>query len=332
MRFGVSTDFRNPAQWSRPSAEVFADIIDHVVWAESLGFEQAYFLEHHFTDDGYIPSPIIAATAVAARTKKMRVGTNIAILPLYHPVRLAEDGAVLDVISNGRMDLGFGLGYRPEEFAGHGVESKTKGARADEALEIIRRLWQGETVTFHGKHFHIDGARVTPRPVQEPNPPIWVGGFKRISLRRAAKFGDGYTGPANKQTLDMYREELKAVGKDPAKARMTGGDLWMVVSNDPERTFALYAPHVLYWYNAYAKWFEGTDTSVWPYLNSIDDLKKYNMLNVVTPEQAVTRIKQQLAEVPVETYSIAIAPPGVPVSKVRDNLELFASKVMPHFK
>ncbi len=332
MRFGLMTDFRNPPQWSRPSAEVYADIIDHMVWAESLGFSDASFLEHHFTDDGYIPSPLIAATAVAARTKNMRVGTNIAILPLYDPVGLAEDGAVLDVISNGRLDLGVGLGYRPQEYAGYGIDIKTKGARADEALQIIRRLWQGESVTFHGKHFNIEGAKVTPRPVQEPNPPIWVGGFNRIAIRRAAKYGDGYTGPANKQTWDMYREELQKVGKDPSKARTTGGLPWLVVSNDPERTFALYAPGVMYWYNSYAKWFEGTDTNVWPHLDSVDDLKKLNMITIVSPDEAVKMIKALVAEVPVETFGIAIAPPGVPVSKVTENIELFASKVMPHFK
>jgi len=95
MRFGLLTDFRNPPQSGRSAAEVYADIIDHMVWAESLGFEDAFFLEHHFTDDGYVPSPLIAATTVAARTKKMRVFTNILILPLYDPVKLAEDGAVI---------------------------------------------------------------------------------------------------------------------------------------------------------------------------------------------------------------------------------------------
>ncbi len=332
MRFGLMTDFRNPPQWQRPSTEVYADIIDHMVWAESLGFEDANFLEHHFTDDGYIPSPLIAATAVAARTRKMRVGTNIAILPLYDPVRLAEDGAVLDVISNGRLDLGVGLGYRPEEYAGYGIDLKSRGERANEALQIIRRLWQGEKVTFHGKHFHIDGAQVTPRPVQQPNPPIWVGGFSRAAVRRAARYGDGYTGPANKQMVDMYREELRKAGKDPSTARMTGGLPWMVVSNDPERTFNLFAPGVMYWYNSYAKWFEGTDTNVWPHLDSVEDLKRLKLMTVVTPEEAVTMIKAVQAEVPAETFGIAIAPPGVPVSQVTDNIELFAKKVMPHFK
>ena len=335
MRFGLLADFRNPPQRARSAAEVYADIIDHMVWAESIGFEDAFFLEHHFTDDDYVPSPLIAATAVAARTKKMRVFTNIAILPLYDPVRLAEDGAVLDVISNGRLDLGVGLGYRPEEFAGYGINLKTRASRANEALEIIRRLWQGEKVTFHGKHFHIDGARVTPRPVQQPNPPLWVGGFGPAAVRRAAKYGDGYIGPAHKTMVDMYREELRKLGKDPATARVSGslhGVSWLVVSSDPERDFNLWAPGVMYWYNAYAKWFEGTDSKFWRHLDSVDELKRRNLITVVTPEEAVKRIKAAIAEVPLESFGLSIAPPGLPVSKVTDNIELFAKKVMPHFQ
>jgi probable F420-dependent oxidoreductase len=335
MRFGLLSDFRNPPQWARSSAEVYADIIDHMAWAESLGFEDAFFLEHHFADDDYVPSPLITATAVAARTRKMRVFTNMAILPLYDPVRLAEDGAVLDVISNGRLDLGVGLGYRPEEFAGYGIDLKTRASRANEALEIIRRLWQGEKVTFHGKHFHIDGAQVTPRPVQQPNPPLWVGGFGPAAVRRAAKYGDGYIGPAHKRMADMYREELRKLGKDPEKARVSGslhGVSWLVVSSDPERDFNLWAPGVMYWYNAYAKWFEGTDTGFWRHLDSVDDLKRRNLITVITPEEAVKRIKAAIAEVPLESFGISIAPPGLPVSKVTHNIELFAKKVMPHFR
>src|ERR1700719_4542195 len=309
MRFGLMTDFRNPAQWERKSADVYADIIDHMVWAESLGFEDAAFLEHHFTDDGYIPSPLIAATAVAARTKKMRVGTNIAILPLYDPVGIAEDGAVLDVISNGRLDLGVGLGYRPQEYAGYGLDLEKRGARANEALQIIRRLWQGETVTFHGIHFNIDGATLTPRPVQQPNPLIWVGGFTKAATRRAAKYGDGYIGPSNKAIYEMYLQELRAVGKNPASARVMGGDLWLVVSEDPDRTFATFAPHLLYWFNSYAKWFEGTDTSPWPLINDAAELKSRGLVNVITPDAAVTLIKGRLAEVPVEMFTMMLSPP-----------------------
>ena len=142
MRFGLTTDFRNPPGSGKSTAAVYAEIIEMFVWAETLGFDAAYIFEHHFTDDDYISSPMVAATAIAARTKHMRIGPDIAILPLYEPVRVAEDGAVLDLISNGRLDFGVGLGYRPQEYAGYGLDIARKGSRANEALQIIRSLWQ----------------------------------------------------------------------------------------------------------------------------------------------------------------------------------------------
>jgi alkanesulfonate monooxygenase SsuD/methylene tetrahydromethanopterin reductase-like flavin-dependent oxidoreductase (luciferase family) len=332
MRFGLTTDFRNPPDSGRTTAAVYADIIEHMVWAESLGFDAAYIFEHHFTGDSYVPSPMVTATAIAARTKRMRIGPDIAILPLYDPVRLAEDGAVLDVISNGRLDFGVGLGYRPEEYAGYGLDLKTRGARANEALQIIRRLWQGETVSFHGKHFNLDGAKLTPRPVQQPNPPIWVGGFSKGAARRAAKYGDGYIGPSNRSMYEMYLQELRKADKDPTRARVMGGDLWLVVAEDPDRSFAHYAPHLMYWFNSYAKWFEGTDTSPWPIMQSAEQLRASNLVNILTPEAAVELIRKRLAEVPVEMFTMMLSPPGVSLSQIEPHLELFAKKVIPHFQ
>ena len=332
MRFGLTTDFRNPPGSSKSSATVYAETIELFTWAETLGFAAAYIFEHHFTDDDYMPSPMVAATAIAARTKHMRVGPDIAILPLYDPVRVAEDGAVLDLISNGRLDFGVGLGYRPQEYAGYGIDITRKGSRANEALQIIRALWQGETVTFHGKHFHLDGARLSPRPVQQPNPPIWVGGFSKGAARRAARYGDGYVGPSNRAIYEMYLAELRAAGKDPARARVMGGDMWLIVADDPDRTFATYAPHLLYWFNAYSKWFEGTDTSPWPHLDNAEELLSRGLVNVVTPDAAIKLIKDRIAEVPVEMYTMMLTPPGIALNAVQTSLELFAKKVMPHFK
>ncbi len=332
MRFGLTTDFRNPADSGRTTAEVYADVIEHMVWAESLGFDAAYIFEHHFTGDSYIPSPMVAATAIAARTKRMRIGPDIAILPLYDPVRVAEDGAVLDVISNGRLDFGVGLGYRPPEYAGYGLDLKTRGARANESLQIIRRLWQGETVTFHGKHFNLDGAHLSPLPVQQPNPPIWVGGFSKSAARRAARHGDGYIGPSSRAMYEMYLQELRNADKDASRARVMGGGLWLMVAEDPDRTFATYAPNLLYWFNSYAKWFEGTDTSPWPMMSSAAELKSRQLVNVLTPEAAVALIKAQIAEVPVEMFTFMLSPPGIKLSSIAPHLELFANKVMPHFR
>jgi alkanesulfonate monooxygenase SsuD/methylene tetrahydromethanopterin reductase-like flavin-dependent oxidoreductase (luciferase family) len=332
MRFGLTTDFRNPPGSGKSSARVYSEIIEAMVFAESLGFEGAYIFEHHFTDDDYVSSPLIAATAIAARTTRMRVGPDIAILPLYNPVKAAEDGAVLDVISNGRLDFGVGLGYRAVEYAGHGVDMPSKGSRANEALQIIRGLWQGETVSFHGQHFRIDSARLSPRPVQRPNPPIWVGGFSKAAARRAARYGDGYIGPTNKAMYDMYLSELLAAGKDPAHARAMGGDLWLVVSEDPERTFATYAPHLMYWFNSYSKWFEGTDTQPWPPINNAEELRSRHLVNVVTPDAATGIIKQRISEVPIEMYTMMLSPPGIAMNAVMESIELFAKKVMPNFR
>ena len=332
MRFGLTTDFRNLPGSGKSSTKVYGEILDLFTLAESLGFGAAYVFEHHFTDDDYMPSPMVAATAIAARTKQMRVGPDIAILPLYDPVRVAEDGAVLDLISNGRLDFGAGLGYRPEEYAGYGIDINRKGSRANEALEIIRRLWQGETVTFHGKHFNVDNAKLSPRPVQQPNPPIWVGGFSQAAARRAARYGDGYIGPSNRAMYEMYLAELRAVGKDPARARVMGGDLWLIVSDDPDRTFATYAPHLIYWFNAYSRWFEGTDTSPWPHFDNAEALLASGFVNVVTPDAAVKLIRDRTTEVPVEMYTMMLSPPGIAIREVEASLELFAKKVMPHFR
>ncbi len=332
MRFGLTTDFRNPPDSGKSSVQVYAEIIEALVFAESRGFVGAYIFEHHFAEDDYVSSPLIAAAAIAARTQRMRIGPDITILPLYNPVKAAEDGAVLDLISNGRLDFGVGLGYRPEEFAGYGLQIKDKSSRADEALQILRRLWQGDIVTFHGKHFDVEQARLSPRPVQKPNPPIWVGGFSRGAARRAARYGDGYIGPTSKSMYDLYREQLRLAGKSAASARVIGGDLWLVVSEDPDRTFAAYAPHLMYWFNSYWKWFEGTDTQPWSRIDQPEELRSRHLVNVVTPEAATALIRHRMSEVPLEMYTMMLSPPGIQMKLVMESLELFAHKVMPNFR
>ncbi len=135
--------------------------------------------------------------------QKIRLSTNVALLPFYHPVRLAEDGAVLDILSGGRYEFQFGLGYRPEEFGAYGMEMKQRSRRADEMLEIIRRLWEGETVTFKGKYFSCDNATLTPRPVQQPRPPMIVGGFAPNAIKRAARMADGLAGASPQGVQDL---------------------------------------------------------------------------------------------------------------------------------
>jgi probable F420-dependent oxidoreductase len=335
IRFGMWLDFRNPQQWERPWHVLWRELIDLVVWAETLGWDDVLLSEHHFTSDGYPPSPIVLASAIAARTTMIRIGQFVALLPLYHPVRLAEDGAMVDIISGGRFELGVGLGYRPEEYAGYGIPIASRGSRADEALQIIRHLWQGETVTFRGRHFQIENARLSPRPLQRPNPPIWIGGYTPSAYRRAARYGDGMVPAGNlEQAYEAYLHELRAAGKDvshPRIASTAGGAMFFAVSNDPEKTWREMAPHVAYHINMYASW-SGT-TQSYPRIDDPAGLMSYpGFFTVVTPQEAVSRIKQATEKVPIERWYTMVRPPGYSMEKARENLELFATEVIPHFR
>jgi probable F420-dependent oxidoreductase len=336
ISFGLWYDFRNPAQWRRSDKEVYDATIEQVTWAETIGYDDVWLTEHHFVDDGHSPSPLILASAIAMRTKKIRIGTSVLLLPLYDPVRVAEDGATIDVLSGGRFELGIGVGYRTDEFAGLGINHSHRGARADEGLEIIRRLWEGETVTFQGKHFKIEAAKLSPLPIQKPRPPLWVGGFAKASVRRAARLADGYIGTGDMTGLyKLYCDELRAAGKDPAQARLAGGMLWLVVANDPEKTWNEMAPQVQFQINVYSEWSKKAAIPGMPLVPPVPTLaalKATGIFQVMTPDEAVKTIRQYVDVVPLERFYCWTVPPGYPVRKMDEHLELMATTVMPHFR
>ncbi len=333
LRFGLWYAFRNPPQWRRAYQDIYAEVLEQIVWAEEIGYDDVWLTEHHFAEDGHAPSPLIQAAAIAVKTKRMRIGTGVLLLPLYHPVRVAEDCATIDILSGGRFELGVGVGYRVEEFAGLGIPRAQRGGRTNEGLEIIRRLWEGETVTYAGKYFQIDKARLTPEPVQKPRPPIWVGGFSPAAVKRAARLGDGYIGTGDMKThYRQYVAELRTLGKDAANPNLAGGHFWLIVANDPEKSWREIAPHVLYQINLYAEWLEKAGQQLFPRLPDEAALKASGILNIVTPEAAVQMIQEYVAEVPIQRFYTWTIPPGYPVKKMNEHLGLFATKVMPHFR
>jgi probable F420-dependent oxidoreductase len=210
IRFGLWYDFRNPAQWRQPSDQLYGEILDQIAWGENNGFDYVWLSEHHFIEDGYLPSILPAAAAIAARTKRIRIASGVLLMPFHNPVRLAEDIAVVDIISGGRFELGVGVGFKLEEFESFGVPFKQRGVRTNQSLEVIRRALAGETVTFKSEFFDFKNIKLTPEPIQKPHPPIWLGGFTPAALRRAARYGDGFTQPgANRDVYDRYVAELK---------------------------------------------------------------------------------------------------------------------------
>src|SRR5438128_8585999 len=150
MKFGVMFDFRNPGQWRRPDALLYKAQLDEIVRLDELGYDNIWLTEHHFVDDGYNPSVLPLAAAIAVRTSRIRIGTFVLLLPFHNPVRVAEDATCVDIISNGRFDLGIGQGYRAEEFAAFKQRRPERSARLAEGVELIRRLWTEERVTFEG--------------------------------------------------------------------------------------------------------------------------------------------------------------------------------------
>jgi alkanesulfonate monooxygenase SsuD/methylene tetrahydromethanopterin reductase-like flavin-dependent oxidoreductase (luciferase family) len=325
VRFGFGFDMRNPAPWHKPWPQLYAETIELVEHLEALGFGQVWFAEHHGADDGDMPSPIVFGAGVATRTKKVRISQAVGLLPHYHPVRLAEDMAVLDILSNGRAELGMGIGYLPWEADAYGF--RKRGKVSDEILDIVRRLWQGEAVDYDGEFFQLKGARCTPLPCQQGGIPIYVASVSPPGFRRAAAYGDGYIGHV--QGWPGYLEEVRKVGKDPSKARMVGMDMWLLVSEDPERTLEEVAPHVYYQVSSYADWQED---SHWVPLRDmgLDAFKKSGTITVLTPEECIAHFKSQLEKAPIEAFCMQVAS-GFPAKQVAEHAELFAKKVLPAF-
>lgn len=332
LKFGLWYSFRNPAAWETDDVALYQAHLDQIAWAENIGYDDVWLTEHHFCDDGHAPSILPLAAAVAATTKRIRIGTGVLLMPLHHPVRLAEDGATIDILSGGRFELGVGIGYRPQEFAGLGFKRSERAERINESLEIVRRLWQGERFDFAGKHYRYEDIFLKPMPVQRPRPPLWVGGFAPAAAKRAARLGDGFIGTGEMvEQAKAYREAHAALGtKMPP--RLAGGHFWLIVSNEPDKTFAAVAPHVLYQIEVYNQWLGEAGQALFPPISDIKQLREMGILLVVTPSEACDLIAQYVEQTGIERYYTWTVPPGYPVRAMDEHLALFASDVMPHFR
>lgn len=314
-------DLRSSAGGASHPDQVAA-ILDICEWADRLGGvdAQVRFLEHHGSPDGYLPSPIVLAAAVAGRTRRMMISAVI-LLPLYHPLRLAEDLAVLDLVSGGRVDFLFGAGYRREEFEAMGVDLAERGRLMEEGVETLKRAWTGEPFEYRGRT-----VRVTPRPLRQPRPPIVMGGSSKAAARRAARIADGFA-PTSASLVEAYREELAALGKDPGPPPSGGGAMvtLVAVSDDPEAAWELVGPHCLHEMNVYAEWLRdssGQLDSFWD-MPDVPTLRESGRYLVLTPEECVEHARS--------TGAIAIHPltGGAPVDQAWRSLKLIETEVLP---
>ena len=324
-RLGVWYDFRNPARWRVPWPQLYAETLDQAAYAEDLGFSSVWLSEHHFSEEGYLPSLSAVLGALAMRTSRVRLGTAVLLAPLHHPLRLAEDLAVVDQLSGGRLDVGIAPGYKPDEFAVLGVPKGERGARTDETIEILKLAWSGERFSFAGKHFTFDDVIVAPPPVQPGGPPIWVGGSSLAAARRAARYGLCFM-PDSGAGLELYDAYRSAAAEPPRVA--TNRVLFAAQSR--EQAWEICGPHFLYQFNAYRQWFSaaGDDDS------HGDELTDPSVLNpdhyfVGTPDDILAAITSSRDRLGYEELVFWARPPGLPVEAATASLELIARHVLP---
>lgn len=222
MKFGVGL-FSMQTHKDLPGVthrDLYKNTLENVKLAEDSGFYSAWLSEHHFLEDGYCSSPLTMAAAMATATDAIRIGTGALILTLHNPVRVAEDAATVDIISNGRFDLGVAIGYRKEEFDGFNIPIRQRPSRIEEGIEIIRKSWSNEPFTFNGKRFNFENIEVTPKPLQQPIP-IYIGAFEEPAIRRAGRLGcplligPGRTTEMIKDTINWFNDSAAEAGHNP---------------------------------------------------------------------------------------------------------------------
>lgn len=329
VNFGLWYDFRNPPQWQVPFEQLYAQSLDQIVEAERLGFDSAWITEHHFCDDGYTPSPMVIGAAIGARTKRLHLGTNLMVLPLHNPIRVAEDAATLSLLTGGRFDLGVGIGYRELEFREFGRELKHRPSLVEESIEIIRRAWAGERINFTGKRFTVGDLRVLPLP--EHTPKLYLGGMAEPAIDRAARIADGFlsTGSIGH---DVYVNCLKKHGRAPEDGVIIAGS-WAIVSDDPEREARAVAPHALYQGNQYIEWgaFGPPDTT--PRFPDGATALAQGLYKLWDADQAVVEITALLKGCPqIRDLHFWARLPGETVAAGHRRVEYMAKHVLPRVR
>jgi len=329
VNFGLWYDFRNPAPWTVPFERLYAQALEQIVEAERLGFDSIWITEHHFCDDGYTPSPLVMAGAIGSRTHRMRIGTNLMILPLHNPVRIAEDAATLSLLTGGRFDLGVGIGYRELEFNEFGRLLKQRPSLIEEGMEIIRRAWAGEVVDFDGKRFKVGNVRITPPPEHKPN--LYLGGMVEPAIDRAARIADGFlsTGGIGH---DTYLDCLARNGRAPEDGVIIAGH-WAIISDDPEREAHAVGPHVLYQSNQYIEWgaFGPPDTT--PRFPDAQAAIANGLYELWDADTAVTRLTELLQKYPqIRDLHFWAQFPGEPIESGQRRIEYMARHVLPRVR
>ena len=312
----------------------YTEALEEVTKAEELGFDSVWMEEHHSVTNHYWPSPLVVLAGFATRTSRLTLGTDILVAAFHNPVRLAEDAAVLDVMSSGRFTLGIAIGYKPDEFSLYGVELEKRGARFEEQLAIIKGLWTQERISFKGAYYTVDG-RLEPKPVTKPHPPIWIGGWGDITLRRAATLADNWIPGPTADLKRLLAGKKRFLDNRGAAGRSQPITEWpltrdLIIADTDRKARELAEAHIMI---AYRKEYAGgwhhpfIDASI---ATDLDRLMEDRFI-IGGPDQCVRKIRRFVEEYGMTHLICRIFFPGMPHEHIMRELELIAREVAPAF-
>jgi probable F420-dependent oxidoreductase len=314
----------------------YREALEEVIRAEALGFDSVWMEEHHGVKDHYWPSPLSVLAGFATRTSRLLLGTDILVFPFYHPVRLAEDIALLDVMAGGRFIFGTAIGYKPDEFALYGTPLEKRGARFEEGLQLMKALWSDDAVTFRGHYYQLHEARIEPKPVSKPHPPVWIGGWGKLTLKRAAILADAWIpGPTADLTrlLDGKQQLLAHRAAAGLTAAVTEWPLTrdVIIADEDATARELAERHIMVSYRD-----EYAGSWKHPFIDScvatdLESLKRDRFI-IGGPEQCIAQMRRFVEAYGMTHVICRLFFPGMPHQHIMRELELLAREVMPAFQ
>lgn len=326
-----------PPGGGRTFEREYADILELVALVERSGLDSAWVSEHHFAGDGYLPSLLPMLGALAAVTERIELGTGVVLAPFHDPIRLAEDFAVVDQISGGRVICGLGIGWRQEEFRAFGIEVASRARRLSEIVDILRLAWTEDRFDYSGRHYSYSGVAVTPKPRRVP--PILVGGFVDDAIRRAGRIGDGYISSRVEtarvaEAFHMAAESRRAAGHwgPPQVAVLQNA----FVTEDPEADWHMVRDGIGHQLGVYAGWRSGTDVpgkaleAQPPDEDTIRSSTAYGAPDdVVAYLEPLARV---LSEYPTSHLILRLHYPGMDAKPAARAIELLGREVAPRLR
>jgi alkanesulfonate monooxygenase SsuD/methylene tetrahydromethanopterin reductase-like flavin-dependent oxidoreductase (luciferase family) len=329
IKFGYMLDFRNPESSHLDFGTFYTEMFRQIEFIERAGFHSIWLTEHHFVDDGYLAPIMPMLAAIATRTTRLKLGTYVLLAPLYHPLRLAEDAAMIDVLSGGRLRLGIGMGYRDEEFDALQVSRKTRLSRTLETIEILKRAWTGERFSFEGKHFNFHDVRIVPRPTSRPYPELLWGGMTTKAIQRGAELGLGFACNLGRHQLDIYREAMRAHGKDPAAYSIVNSRI-VYVADDEKKAWDDIEAAAMYQAGLYGKWLSAASPGQNWIQPDPNQLKASSVIG--SPETVLARLSEVIETSGATELIINMQLPGLAPAKAMRSLERFAHEVLPKLR